>query len=372
MSTTFAQLGVPPFICDALARRGITEPFEIQSRHHRRRPRRPRRLRPCAHRLGQDARLRRPARRQRPRSAIGAAPPVALGAGPHPRARRADHHRAAHLLRRRPGRRRVRRRRLRPADRAPSSTASTSSSPARAGSKTSSSGATSTSATCARSCSTRPTGWPTWASCPPVRRLLDQTADRPPDRAVLGDARRRRRQADPRLPARPGAPRGRRGDPRHPGRRPTASGRSTAPTATTGRGRGGQRGVAGDHLLPHSARRRSAGQAARQARLRGRRRSTVVAARASATGPSTTSPKGRVHALVATDVAARGIHVDGVASVIHYDPPEDHKAYVHRSGRTARAGAAAWSSRWSSPSRSRRCARCSVSSVSTNRSPNRP
>ena len=49
--------------------------------------------------------------------------------------------------------------------------------------------------------------------------------------------------------------------------------------------------------------------------------------------------KGRVHALVATDVAARGIHVDGVASVIHYDPPEDHKAYVHRSGRTARAGA---------------------------------
>jgi superfamily II DNA/RNA helicase len=49
--------------------------------------------------------------------------------------------------------------------------------------------------------------------------------------------------------------------------------------------------------------------------------------------------RGRVHALVATDVAARGIHVDGVASVIHYDPPEDHKAYVHRSGRTARAGA---------------------------------
>ncbi len=48
--------------------------------------------------------------------------------------------------------------------------------------------------------------------------------------------------------------------------------------------------------------------------------------------------KGRVHALVATDVAARGIHVDGVAAVIHYDPPADHKDYVHRSGRTARAG----------------------------------
>ena len=47
---------------------------------------------------------------------------------------------------------------------------------------------------------------------------------------------------------------------------------------------------------------------------------------------------GRVQALVATDVAARGIHVDGVASVVHYDSPEDHKTYVHRSGRTARAG----------------------------------
>jgi len=49
--------------------------------------------------------------------------------------------------------------------------------------------------------------------------------------------------------------------------------------------------------------------------------------------------KGRVGVLVATDVAARGIHVDGVACVLHYDPPEDEKTYLHRSGRTARAGA---------------------------------
>jgi len=42
--------------------------------------------------------------------------------------------------------------------------------------------------------------------------------------------------------------------------------------------------------------------------------------------------------LVATDVAARGIHIDGVDCVMHFDPPEDHKAYLHRSGRTARAG----------------------------------
>lgn len=44
--------------------------------------------------------------------------------------------------------------------------------------------------------------------------------------------------------------------------------------------------------------------------------------------------------LVATDVAARGVHVDGVELVVHVDPPAEHKAYLHRSGRTARAGSA--------------------------------
>ena len=48
--------------------------------------------------------------------------------------------------------------------------------------------------------------------------------------------------------------------------------------------------------------------------------------------------KGELPVLVATDVAARGIHVDDVEAVIHYDPPPDHKTYLHRSGRTARAG----------------------------------
>jgi superfamily II DNA/RNA helicase len=48
---------------------------------------------------------------------------------------------------------------------------------------------------------------------------------------------------------------------------------------------------------------------------------------------------GEVRALVATDIAARGIHVDGVELVIHADPPTEHKAYTHRSGRTARGGA---------------------------------
>jgi superfamily II DNA/RNA helicase len=49
---------------------------------------------------------------------------------------------------------------------------------------------------------------------------------------------------------------------------------------------------------------------------------------------------GTVRVLVATDIAARGIHVDDVALVVHVDPPAEHKAYLHRSGRTARAGAA--------------------------------
>ena len=47
---------------------------------------------------------------------------------------------------------------------------------------------------------------------------------------------------------------------------------------------------------------------------------------------------GKIKCLVATDVAARGIHVDDVDVVIHYDPPSDAKTYLHRSGRTARAG----------------------------------
>ena len=47
----------------------------------------------------------------------------------------------------------------------------------------------------------------------------------------------------------------------------------------------------------------------------------------------------RARALVATDVAARGIHVESVACVVHFDPPGDSKDYVHRSGRTGRAGA---------------------------------
>jgi superfamily II DNA/RNA helicase len=47
---------------------------------------------------------------------------------------------------------------------------------------------------------------------------------------------------------------------------------------------------------------------------------------------------GQIPVLVATDVAGRGIHVEDVDIVVHYEPPQDQKAYLHRSGRTARAG----------------------------------
>jgi superfamily II DNA/RNA helicase len=50
--------------------------------------------------------------------------------------------------------------------------------------------------------------------------------------------------------------------------------------------------------------------------------------------------EGTSRVLVATDVAARGVHVDDIELVIHVDPPAEHKAYLHRSGRTARAGSA--------------------------------
>ncbi|MEY4392213.1 MAG: hypothetical protein RLZZ544_922 [Actinomycetota bacterium] len=52
--------------------------------------------------------------------------------------------------------------------------------------------------------------------------------------------------------------------------------------------------------------------------------------------------KGDLTILVATDVAARGIDIDDVALVVHYEPPMDHKTYLHRSGRTARAGRDGW------------------------------
>jgi superfamily II DNA/RNA helicase len=66
---------------------------------------------------------------------------------------------------------------------------------------------------------------------------------------------------------------------------------------------------------------------------------------------------GDTMALVATDVAARGIHVDDVSLVVHFDAPADHKDYLHRSGRTARAGAAGVSVLLANPKNQREVAR---------------
>ena len=52
--------------------------------------------------------------------------------------------------------------------------------------------------------------------------------------------------------------------------------------------------------------------------------------------------EGRLAVLVATDVAARGLDIDDIGAVVHYDPPKDAKEYLHRSGRTARAGRDGW------------------------------
>ncbi len=63
--------------------------------------------------------------------------------------------------------------------------------------------------------------------------------------------------------------------------------------------------------------------------------------------------RGKIQALVATDVAARGIHVDNVSLVLHYDMPDNDKDYTHRSGRTGRAGAAGVVVAFVPPSRQR-------------------
>lgn len=66
---------------------------------------------------------------------------------------------------------------------------------------------------------------------------------------------------------------------------------------------------------------------------------------------------GRASVLVATDVAARGIHVDGIDLVLQMDPPNDHKDYLHRAGRTARAGASGTVVTLTTPTQQRRVAR---------------
>ena len=116
--------------------------------------------------------------------------------------------------------------------------------------------------------------------------------------------------------------------PRRPRRQAAAPGRP--PPAGNHRPRAG--------LHPHQARRRQSRAAAGASRHRRRgdpRQQVARPARARARGV----PHGKVRTLVATDIAARGIDVDGITHVVNFDLPNVPETYVHRIGRTARAGA---------------------------------
>ena len=95
-----------------------------------------------------------------------------------------------------------------------------------------------------------------------------------------------------------------------------------------------------DHRVhPHPPRRRPGRPPARPGSASRRCPSTAAARQAQRDQALQQFSTGRAPALVATDVAARGIHVDAVGCVVHFDLPDDPKDYVHRSGRTGRAGA---------------------------------
>ena len=237
--------------------------------------------------------------------------------------------RTAHRLRR--GRARTRRSRA-------CATASTSSSPARAGSPTTCSPATPTSARSRSPCSTRPTTWPTSASCPVVRRLLDKTpsdGQRMLFSATLDagvDVLVKRFLHDPVTHSVDSA--------QSPVSKMTHHVLHVSKERPAAGARRPDRGAGQDDgLHPHQARRQGADPPAQRARRPGRRAARQPVARTPAPATSRRSPPAPRPTLVATDIAARGIHVDDVGLVVHADPPVEHKAYLHRSGRTARAGA---------------------------------
>ena len=154
---------------------------------------------------------------------------------------------------------------------------------------------------------------------PQVRKLLDLTPRRPPDAAVVGHARRRRRHARAPLPARPGPPRGRRRaraarphDPRVPRGRAGRQGRARPPTCCARHGQG----------IVFCRTRHGADRVARQLDQAGVAPAVVHGSRTQAQRERALEAfrRGDVQALVATDVAARGIHVDDVAVVAALGP----------------------------------------------------
>ena len=170
-----------------------------------------------------------------------------------------------------------------------------------------------------------------------VKRLLDQCSVRPSDAAVLGHPRRRGRRTGAPLPARPGPPRGRgaidpdAGDATHHFWKVDRTDRvSTA-------GRRGRPRRSDHRVLPHQARRRPPGQPADDRRCAA---AAIHGDRSQAQRDQ--RPRGRSAAAgpgAGRDRRRRPRHPRRrVAGVVHFDPPADHKDYVHRSGRTARAG----------------------------------
>ena len=174
---------------------------------------------------------------------------------------------------------------------------------------------------------------------PAVQQLLDQTPRDPPDAPVLGHARRRRRRARPPLPARPGRATSCPRHDRHAARHAPCSGRSSATSASqlTRRRREARR--PDDRVLQDQARRRrarprsSSSVGVRTEAIHGNRSQGQREPRARRVRRRQ-GRRARRHRR-----RARGIHVDDVACVVHFDPPDDAKDYMHRSGRTARAGA---------------------------------
>ena len=160
---------------------------------------------------------------------------------------------------------------------------------------------------------------------------------RAPDHAVLGHARRCRRRCRPPLPARAPPPRGGRRRAASPARSATCSGGPTPPAAWRWPPTSSP---ATSSAIVFCRTKHGADRLVRQlgrGRCVGRRHPRQPVPAAAGAGAEAVLV-GRVRALVATDVAARGIHVDAVGCVVHFDPPADHKDYVHRSGRTGRAG----------------------------------
>ena len=338
---TFADLGVSPRLVAALEAADIVTPLPDPGPHHPRRPRRARRLRQGQDRLGQDPRLRPPPPHDGPQGQAG--PAHRPDPRPHPRAGRPGARRAGAP---RPGRRPLGHRRLRRhAHGAPDQGRSRK-------------GYDVVVATPGRLIDLVPTG--ATSPSPTCDVLVLDEADRMADMGFMPQVDVAPATASPtehqtmlfsatldcddrppgaHLHQRPGPPRGR-VDP--------ADGRGDGaplpqgPRARQGEGGGGHR--QGRRAAPWSSAAPSGAPTAWTIQLRaggrqGRRPPRRPGPERPPAGPRATSARTTLGVLVATDVAARGLDVDGIDVVVHYDPPEDHTAYLHRSGRTARAGA---------------------------------